>query len=103
MLAAAYYDRHVMVTARNGHHKIIEQLVAARADLNTKSSYGCAHSPRPVRRRRWSLTLPIAPAPSDRSTALHIAAVNGYTKSTVPLLVPLLVGGADQTVTNNNG
>jgi hypothetical protein len=43
--------------------------------------------------------LPIAPAPSGRRTALHIAAYNGRTRSTVPLLV----GGADQTVTNNDG
>ena len=32
-------------------------------------------------------------------TALHCAAVNGSTKSAVPLLV----GGADQTVTNTEG
>jgi hypothetical protein len=40
--------------------------------------------------------VPIAPAPSGRATALHWAALNGRTKSTVALLV----GGADQTVTN---
>jgi hypothetical protein len=43
--------------------------------------------------------VPIAPAPSGRWTALHYAAVNGRTKSAVVLLV----GGADQTVTNNQG
>ncbi len=82
------------------HHEIVDKLIVARADLNTKSSSnGCAHSPRPVRRRRRSPTVPIAPAPSGRDTALHFAAVNGRTKSTVALLV----GGADQTITNNNG
>jgi ankyrin repeat protein len=43
--------------------------------------------------------LPIALAPSGRWTALHFAAWNGCTKSAVALLV----GGADQTVTNNQG
>jgi ankyrin repeat protein len=43
--------------------------------------------------------LPIAPAPSGRDTALHCAAIHGHTKSAVPLLV----GGADQTVTDNSG
>ncbi len=90
MMEAAYHD----------HPEIVEQLVVARADVNTKHSrHGCAHSPRPVRRPRRSPTLPIAPAPSGRYTALHIAAWNGCTKSAVPLLV----GGADKTITNNDG
>ena len=89
MMKAAYYDDHA----------IVEQLVVARADLNTKNFDGCAHSPRPVRRRRRSPTLPIAPAPSGRETALHLAAIYGYTKSAVALLV----GGADHTITANNG
>ena len=38
-------------------------------------------------------------APSGRWTALHWAAFHGRTKSAVALLV----GGADQTVTNNKG
>jgi ankyrin repeat protein len=38
-------------------------------------------------------------APSGRDTALHFAAGKGCTKSAVALLV----GGADQTVTNNDG
>ncbi len=89
----------MMKAAANDHHEIVEQLVVARADLSTKHIYGCAHSPRPVRRCRRSPTLPIAPAPSGRRTALHIAAWNGHTESTVALLV----GGADQTVTHNDG
>ena len=90
MMYAALYNRH----------EIVEQLVVARADLNTKNSNGgCAHSPRPVRRRRRSPTVPIAPAPSGRWTALHCAAWNGSTKSAVALLV----GGADQTVMNYYG
>jgi hypothetical protein len=43
--------------------------------------------------------VPIAPAPSGRWTALHWAAYKGSTKSAVPLLV----GGADQTITDNDG
>ncbi len=95
----------MMCAAGNGHHAIVDKLVVARADLNTKNningfgSRGCAHSPQPVRRPRRSPTLPIAPAPSGRDTALHWAAYKGSTKSTVLLLV----GGADQTVTNNDG
>jgi hypothetical protein len=89
LMNAAYYD----------HHAIVEQLVVARADLNTKNNYGCALPRRPVRRCRRSPTLPIAPAPSGRRTALHRAAYKGSTKSAVPLLV----GGADQTVTNDDG
>jgi hypothetical protein len=34
-----------------------------------------------------------------RFTALHLAALNGRTKSAVALLV----GGADKTITNNQG
>jgi ankyrin repeat protein len=41
--------------------------------------------------------VPIAPAPSGRSTALHYAASEGYTESAVALLV----GGADQSITNS--
>ncbi len=33
----------MMYAASNGHHEIVEQLVVARADLNTKNRhYGCA-------------------------------------------------------------
>ncbi len=85
--------------ANYGHHEIVDKLVVARADLNTKSSIGCAHSPRPVRRRRRSPTVPIAPAPSGRMTALHWAACKGCTKSAVALLV----SGADRTITDYQG
>ncbi len=89
-----------MNAAGYGHHAIVERLVGARADLNTQSNYGgCAHSPRPVRRPRRSPTVPIAPAPSGRDTALHIAANGGSTE----IAVALLVGGADQTITDNSG
>ncbi len=87
-----------MYAAGNGHHAMVERLVAARADVNTKTNYnGRALPHRPVRRRRPSPTLPIAP--SGRWTALHYAAHEGYTESAVALLV----GGADQTVTDNDG
>ena len=91
----------LMYAAACDHHEIVGRLIVARADLNTKAkdTDGCAHSPRPVRRRRRSPTLPIAPAPSGRWTALHLAAYNGCTKSAVALLV----GGAGQTITNDDG
>ena len=90
----------MMYAARDGHHAMVGKLVAARADLNTKHrSSGCALPLGPsgdvVGRRLGRLRL----APSGRGTALHWAAFNGYTKSSVALLV----GGADQTGTNNEG
>jgi hypothetical protein len=88
-----------MYAAIYGHHAIVEQLVAARADVNTKNRNGCAHSPRPVRRPCLSPTVLVAPAPSGRSTALHIAARKCCTKSAVALLV----GGADETITDVHG
>ncbi len=39
------------------------------------------------------------PAPSGRWTALHWAAANG----SIDAVIELLVGGADQTITANNG
>ncbi len=89
-----------MTAAANDRPAIVEKLVVARADVNTKdSSLGCALPLGPsgdlVGRRLCRLRL----APSGRWTALHFAAWNGCTKSAVPLLV----GGADQTVTNNEG
>jgi ankyrin repeat protein len=90
----------LMFAAIRDRPAIVEQLVVARADVNAKRNIsGCAHFPRPVRRPRWSPTVPIAPAPSGRDTALHCAAYHGRTESAVPLLV----GGADQTITNNEG
>jgi hypothetical protein len=35
----------LMWAAANDNPTMVEQLVAARADLNTKDNYGCAHSP----------------------------------------------------------
>ena len=87
-MAAAAYD----------HHAIVGKLLDARADVNTKDYDGCALPRRPVRRRSVGGG-PTAPAPSGRSTALHYAAANGSTKSAVPLLV----GGADRTITDNDG
>ena len=87
-----------MYAAYNDHHAIVGKLVDARADVNTKDNFGCAFPRRPVRRRSVGGG-PTAPAPSGRDTALHIAARWGYTKSAVALLV----GGADQTITNNFG
>ncbi len=84
----------------NDNHEIVEKLVVARADLNTKRSIdGCALPRGPsgdlVGRRLCRLRL----APSGRWTALHFAAWHGCTESAVALLV----GGADQTVTNDGG
>ncbi len=89
----------MMYAAAHDHHAIVERLVVARADLNTKSKSGCALPLGPtggvVGRRLCRLRL----APSGRWTALHYAAYHGRTRSTVALLV----GGADQTTTDNNG
>ena len=92
MMRAAIKDRHA----------ILQKLLDARADANTKNDFGCALF-FPVRRRRrrrpMGRRLRLAPAPSGRLTALHYAAFNGCTKSAVALLV----GGADQTITNSYG
>ncbi len=89
----------MMYAAINDHHAIVDKLIVARADLNAKDNYGCALPLGPsgdvVGRRLCRLRL----APSGRDTALHLAAFHGRTKSAVPLLV----GGADRTVTNNQG
>ena len=87
-----------MAAAANDHHAIVGKLVDARADVNTKSDFGCAFPRRPVRRRSVGGG-PTAPAPSGRWTALHSAAFKGSTKSAVALLV----GGADRTITDNDG
>ncbi len=91
----------LMAAVVNNHHEIVERLVVARADLNTKNIEGCALPLGPsggVNGRRLC-RLRLAPSPSGRHTALHFAARNGCTKSAVALLV----GGADQTITNNAG
>ncbi len=89
----------MMAAAANDHHEIVEQLVVARADLNAKSKYGCALPLGPSGGVVAAPTVPIAPAPSGRFTALHWAAYQGCTKSAVPLLV----GGADHTITDDDG
>ncbi len=81
----------------------VAALLGARADVNTKNTGGCAICRRrcPARGRRWPTVTPMAavPAPSGRMTALHWAAGNCY----ISAGVELLVGGADQTITNNDG
>ncbi len=95
----------MMVAAWNDHHAIVERLVVARADLSTKNAKnifgnGCALPRSPSGGVCRSPTLcRLRLAPSGRDTALHLAAYGGCTKSAVALLV----GGADQTITNKNG
>jgi hypothetical protein len=88
-----------MKAAANDRHAIVERLLVARADLSTKNIYGCALPRGPsgdvVGRRLCRLRL----RHPGRWSALHFAAWNGCTKSAVALLV----GGADRTVTNNDG
>ena len=84
----------------NDHPEIVEQLVFARADVNTKGCNGCALPPARSARvggGRWS---PMRRAASSgRFTVLHCAAFNGRTNAAVRLLV----GGADQTITHIGG
>ena len=49
--------------------------------------------------RRMVTPMAAVPAPSGRNTALHYAAHNGR----ISAGAELLVGGADQTITNKNG
>jgi hypothetical protein len=51
----------LMNAVRNGHHEIVEKLVVARADVNTKHRNGCALPRGPSGGICWSPTLPIAP------------------------------------------
>ncbi len=88
-----------MYAVHNGHHAIVEKLVVARADLNTKHISSGSALPLGPSGDLVGRRLRLAPAPSGRHTALHWAAGNGHTKSALPLLV----GAADQTVTNNDG
>jgi hypothetical protein len=93
LIHAAYNDDRATVAA----------LLGARADVDTKANGGCAFCRRrcPARGRRWPSVRPMAavPAPSGRYTALHSAANNG----SISAGVELLVGGADQTITDKNG
>jgi ankyrin repeat protein len=92
-----------MIAARNGDRAIVAALLGPRADVNTKDNDGCAFAVGAVRRggRRWPMVTPMAavPAPSGRYTALHHAACNGR----ISAGAELLVGGADQTITANDG
>ena len=93
LMYAAHYDDRATVAA----------LLGARADVNTKNIHGCAVCRRrcPACGRRWPTATPMAavPAPSGRYTALHWAARNGY----ISAGAELLVGGADQTITDDLG
>ena len=90
----------LMWAAWNNHHAIVRALVDARADVNTENNDGCAF-PGPSARVGGGRRSPIAPvpAPSGRYTALHHAAMNGHTN----VAVPLLIGGADQTMKDTGG
>ena len=89
----------LMWAASYDYHAIVEKLIGARADVNNRQSgYGCAFRSARCRRRPMVRRFRRA-APSGRKTALHWAAEYGCTKSAVALLV----GGADQTITNDDG
>jgi hypothetical protein len=94
----------LIIAASIDDRPTVAALLGARADVNTKqNSYGCAICRRrcPARGRRWPTVTPMAavPAPSGRYTALHHAAYYG----SISAGVELLVGGAGQTITANNG
>ena len=90
----------LMIAAHNDDRATVAALLGARADVNTKDNDGCAIC-RPACGRRRPTVTPMAavPAPSGRWTALHYAAWNG----SISVGAELLVGGADQTITNNEG
>ena len=87
-----------MLAAIRDRHAIVGKLVDARADVNTKNIRWCAFPGGPSGGGR-SAADRLRRAPSGRSTALHWAAYKGSTKSAVALLV----GGADQTITDKYG
>ena len=93
----------LIYAAHNDDRATVAALLGARADVNTKNNGGCAFCRRrcPARGRRWPTVTPMAavPAPSGRNTALHMAAIYGR----ISAGVELLVGGADQTITDNDG
>ncbi len=93
----------LIYAARNDDRAIVAALLGARADVNTKTNDRCAFCRRrcPARGRRWPTVTPTAavPAPSGRYTALHSAAAYG----SISAAAELLVGGADQTITNSYG
>ncbi len=99
-----YGDTALHYAARNDDRATVAALLGARADVNTKNiSNGCAFCRRrcPARGRRWPTVTPMAavPAPSGRYTALHWAADYGF----ISVGAELLVGGADQTITDKWG
>ena len=93
----------LIIAAWNDDHRIVAALLGARADVNTQRNDGCAVCRRrcSARGRRWPTGTPMAavPAPSGRWTALHSAAKYGR----ISAGAELLVGGADQTITNDRG
>jgi hypothetical protein len=90
-----------MVAAAKDDRAIVVALLVARADVDTKNSGGCAF---PATRSarvgggRWCADAAV-PAPSGRYTALHHAATDGA----ISTAAELLVGGADQRITNIYG
>jgi hypothetical protein len=82
---------------------IVAALLGARADVNAQHNNGCAFAVGAVRRggRRRPMVTPMAavPAPSGRHTALLSAVYIG----SISVVAELLVGGADQTITDKLG
>ena len=94
----------MVATAFNDDRATVAALLGARADVNTQNNSGCAVLPsgavrRGGRRRPTVTPMAAVPAPSGRWTALHYAAANGR----ISAGAELLVGGADQTITDNAG
>ncbi len=93
----------LMYAAYNDDRATVAALLGARADVDTQQNNGCAFCRRRclARGRRLPTVTPMAavPAPSGRMTALHWAAGNGF----IDVGVELLVGGADQTITDSIG
>jgi hypothetical protein len=90
----------LIIAAHKNHRAIVEALLGARADVNTKERInGCVF---PARRAVSAVAdgrQCAVPPPSGRNTALHWAALNG----SIGAAVPLLVGGADQHIPRNDG
>ena len=76
-------------------------LIAERADVNKANKKGCAtrQRARRPRRRACCAVSGVSGSPGCRYTALHYAAMSGHTDAAVPLLV----GGADQTIKTKDG
>jgi hypothetical protein len=84
---------------------MVSFLIADRANVNKANNKGCAAQQRARRagvlRRLFcsGSLIDISGSLPCRYTALHCAAVNGHTNAAVPLLV----GGADETIKNKDG